>query len=283
MNRRRFLGSTIGGGLGAWLLARRSAAAERIPAASIQNIGLQLYTVRNEMEKDFDGTLQKVAAIGYKEVEFGGYYKRSPAQVKAVLDANGLSAPSSHTLLSALRQNLDQTIESAVAMNHKYLVCAFLLPTERGSVDNYKKLGDVFNQVGSKCKAAGIQFAYHNHDFEFVPQDGKLPYDVLLAATDSELVKLELDLYWITKGGQQPLDYFTRYPGRFPMLHVKDMDNTSKKFFTEVGRGVIDFRPIFTKAAQAGVKHYFVEQDSCPGSPFDSIKTSYDYLRKLSF
>jgi sugar phosphate isomerase/epimerase len=283
IDRRTFLGSMALGGLGALLLTGRAYSGPGSSRSVIHRIGLQLYTVRAEMEQDFEGTLRKVAAIGYKEVEFAGYFKRTPQQVTAVLAAAGLTAPSSHVLLASLRTDLDRTVEAALAIGHKYIVCAYLLPTERGSLDSYKRLGDTFNQAGSRCKAAGLQLAYHNHDFEFSPMEGKLPYDVLLAATDPELVKFEMDLYWITKGRQKPLDYFLRYPGRFPLLHVKDMDNTPRQFFTEVGNGLIDFRPIFAKAQEAGVKHYFVEQDVCPGSPFDSIKTSFEYLRKMNF
>ena len=138
-------------------------------------------------------------------------------------------------------------------------------------------------RAGEDCKKAGIQFGYHNHDFEFAAMEGQMPFDYLLKQTDPKLVKIELDLYWITKARQQPEKYFAMYPGRFELFHVKDMDNTPKEFFAEVGRGLIDFKSIFQQSKKAGVKHYFVEQDETPGSPFDSIKISYDYLSKLKF
>jgi sugar phosphate isomerase/epimerase len=249
----------------------------------IERIGLQLYTLRNELEKDFEGTLARVAEIGYKEVEFAGYYNRSPKQVKEVLIAGGLSSPAAHVTLRVLGENWDKTVEAAAEIGHQYLICAFLFPNERRSLDDYKRHADAFNRAGEVSKKAGIEFGYHNHDFEFEPLDGSVPYDVLLKGTDPKLVKMELDLYWAVKAKQDPLKYFAAHPGRFPLFHVKDMDNTPKQFFTEVGRGVIDFKRIFGQGDKAGVKHYFVEQDQCPGPPLDSIKISFDYLKKLEF
>ncbi|MES1221669.1 MAG: sugar phosphate isomerase/epimerase, partial [Bacteroidota bacterium] len=130
------------------------------------------------------------------------------------------------------------------------------------------------------CKAAGIQFCYHNHDFEFEQEDGKYKYDVLLNETDPALVKMEMDLYWVSKAGQDPIKLFEKHPGRFPLWHLKDMDGTADHAFTEVGNGTIDFKKIFTHAGKAGMKYFFVEQDKCPGSPFDSITKSIGYIKK---
>ena len=282
INRRRFLKSAAGASFGGLWIAHTSFG-RNLVKNKMKAIGLQLYTVRNQMEKDFDDTLAKVASIGYKEVEFAGYFNRTPQQVKSVMSANGLTSPSTHVSLKALSENWQKTIETAAAIGHRYLICAYLVPEERKSLDDYKRHADEFNRAGEACKKAGIQFGYHNHDFEFPPLDGAVPFDLLLQKTDANLVKIELDLYWIIKAKQDPLKYFASHPGRFPLLHVKDMDNTPKQFFTEVGRGVIDFKPIFAQSRKAGVKHYFVEQDQCPGSPLDSIKVSFDYLSKLEF
>jgi sugar phosphate isomerase/epimerase len=249
----------------------------------LSRIGLQLYTVRRELEKDFEGTLAKVAALGFSEVEFAGYFNHTPQQVKSVLARNNLSAPSAHISTSALRADLQPTIDAASTIGHQYIICAYLSAEERKSLDDYKRFIDLFNSAGERFKKASLQFGYHNHDFEFVPIDGKIPYDMILAGTDQKIVKMEMDLYWITKAGQSPLKYFSSHPGRFPLVHVKDMDATPKRFFTEVGRGVIDFKQIFENADKAGIKHYFVEQDETPGSPFSSIKTSIDYLKQLEF
>ena len=282
INRRRFLETAAGASFGGLWLAQagfgRNFVKNRMKA-----IGLQLYTLRNQMEKDFDDTLARVASTGYREVEFAGYFNRTPQQVKSVLSANGLTSPSAHVSLKALSDNWQKTIETAAMIGHRYLICAYLVPEERKSLDDYKRHADTFNRAGEACKKAGIQFGYHNHDFEFPALDGSVPFDLLLQKTDPKLVKIELDLYWIIKAKQDPLKYFAAHPGRFPLLHVKDMDNTPKQFFTEVGRGVIDFKPIFAQSGKAGVKHYFVEQDQCPGSPLDSIKVSFEYLSKLEF
>lgn len=286
LNRRTFLRQTactatglIGGAIALNTLDMTTAFA----AAKLNKIGVQLYTVRNEMAKDFDGSLSKIAEIGYKQVEFAGYYNRTPEQVKALLTKLGLESPSVHVPLADLQNNLPKAIEAAKVIGHRYLICPFLMPQERKTMDQYKQLAATLNKAGDACKKAGLQLAYHNHDFEFAAMDGKLPYDVLLSETDKNLVKMELDLYWIVKAKQDPIAWIDKHPGRFVAFHVKDKDATPKEFFTEVGRGTIQFKPIFAKSKKAGVDLFIVEQDQCPGSPFDSLKISYDYLKKLEY
>jgi len=283
MNRRLFLHHSFAGALGALCLEKSNLMASIAPKSKLSKIGLQLYTVRRELEKDFEGSLKKVAALGFSEVEFAGYFNRTPQQVKSILAQNNLVAPSVHILPAGLRSNLQQTIDAAKTIGHQYVVCAYLLPEECKSLDDYKKLIDLFNDAAGRLKKAGLQFCYHNHDFEFMAIDDKIPYDLILAGTDPQTVKMELDLYWIAKAVKDPLKYFSAYPGRFPLVHVKDMDATPKRFFTEVGRGTINFKEIFADSAKAGIKHYFVEQDETPGSPFESIKVSIDYLKQLEF
>lgn len=278
VNRRRFLGTASLAFVGSACLSSPVFAVRK----RLNKIGLQLYTLRKEMAEDFAGTLGKVAAVGYKEVEFAGYFDRKPQEVKATLDKLGLTAPSAHAPLASVDKDLQSVIETAKVIGHKYIVCPYLMPNERATLADYHKLGVIFNRAGEACRKAGIEFAYHNHDFEFVPLDGKMPYDLLLAETDPKLVKMELDLYWIVKAGQDPLAYMGNHPGRFPLVHVKDMDNTPKKAFTEVGRGTIDFKKIFAMSKKAGVRHYFVEQDQS-NSPLESIKVSFDYLSKMNF
>jgi sugar phosphate isomerase/epimerase len=277
--RRQFMTHVASGLLGGLVVAQNGLG--NYIKGSVDPIGLQLYTVRRELQNDFEGTLARISAIGYREVEFAGYYERTPQQVKAILDKNHLSAPSAHTQLQGMRQNLDKLIEAAHVVGHRYLVLAYLNADERKSLDDYKGVIESLNKAGEACQKAGVQLAYHNHDFEFPPLDGVVPYNLMLKETDSKLVKMELDLYWITKAGQSATKYFAAHPGRFALVHVKDMDNTPKRFFTEVGRGVIDFKQLLPQAKKAGVKHFFVEQDETPGSPLDSIKISYDYLHGL--
>ncbi len=279
LNRRTFLQQTVCSAAGALALNLTPAQA----AAKLSKIGVQLYTVRADMAKDFDGSLKKIAELGFKEVEFAGYYNRTPQQVKTLLGQLGLEAPSAHVPIDALRNSLDKTIEEAKIMGHRYLICPFLMPPERKSLDQFKQHAALFNKAGEACKKAGIQFGYHNHDFEFQPLEGKLPMEVLLAETDKNLVKIELDLYWITYAKQDPLAYLAKHPDRVALFHVKDLDKTEKRGITEVGHGVIDFKTIFAKAPKGAIKHYFIEQDVTPGSPFDSLKFSIGYLKQLEF
>jgi sugar phosphate isomerase/epimerase len=253
----------------------------RLPAARIKRVGLQLYTVRHEMERDVEGTIARVAATGYKEVEFAGYFKKTPAEVRALLDRHGLTAPSAHIgsiAPDAWREGLD----AAHTIGHSYVVVPWIPVEARTGVDGYKKIAADFNRAAEQAHAAGLQFAYHNHDFEFAPVEGKLPYDILLAETDPKLVQMEMDLYWITKGGQDPLAYFARWPGRFPMVHVKDSLGPPDNTMADVGAGKIDWKRIFAKEQQAGIKHFFVEHDQ-PADAFASIRASCEYLRRLEF
>lgn len=277
MNRRTFLRNSAGAFAGTILSANVNY------ACTPSKIGLQLYTLRRNLARDFEETLRRTAALGIKEVEFAGYFNRTPLQIKNILKKHGLSAPSAHINVETLRRNLAQTLKDAGIIGHKYLVLGYLPAEERKSLDDYKALVELLNKAGKECRAAGLQLAYHNHDFEFEKIEGKVPYDLILAEADPQTVKMEMDLYWITKAGFDPLTYFEKHPGRFPLVHVKDMDGTPKKFFTEAGRGVIDFKKIFSKADKAGIEHYFIEQDESPGEPLESVKISLEYLRALKF
>lgn len=262
-----------------------------------QLIGLQLYTVRDAMETDPAATLAKVASIGFNSVEGATYtgsqkfYGMEPAAFSKILKANGLIMPSSHYRLGEEKHNneivkgtilyeWDKAVEDAAAVGIKYMVCAYLSLEERGNIDHYKLIAEHLNKAGEKCKKAGIQLCYHNHDFEFDSQDGVLPYDILLNNTSKDLVKMELDLYWVNKASKDPIALFNQHPGRFPLFHMKDMDNTAEKAFTEVGNGTIDFKTILKHAQKAGMQYFFVEQDRTPGDPFDSITKSINYIKK---
>jgi len=245
------------------------------------------------MKEDFEGTIAKVAQIGYKEVEFAGYFGRTPQQVRAVLDKNGLTAPSTHVQYDELDEKFPKVIEDSRTIGLEYIVCPWIPEELRKSPDIWKQASDKFNKCGEQTQKAGIQFGYHNHWFEFLPVNGKLPYDQLLADCDPKLVKMELDLCWITVGGSDPVKYFEKYPGRFPLVHVKDIKKLPKvtqagsqdfgsslKDITEVGSGMIAWKRIFAHSEQAGIKHYIVEHDN-PKQPLESIKTSYEYLKNL--
>ena len=258
-------------------------------------IGLQLYTVRDAMGKDPVATLAKVAAVGYNSVEGATYtgdekfYGMNPSEFKKVLKQNGLMMPSSHYRLGeeivngehqkgTMLNDWDRAVDDAAEVGLKYMVCAYLAESERGDIDHYKKVADGLNKAGERCKKAGMQLCYHNHNFEFEKQGDTYPYDILLSA-DKDLVKMEIDLYWIAKAGQDALKLFSEHPGRFPLWHVKDMDKTPQQNFAEVGSGIINFKEIFKHKEQAGMKYFFVEQDKTPGDPFVSITKSYNYIK----
>ena len=300
MDRRTFLGTMTA----TTLLVRRFALAA--DQRKIENIGVQLYTVRDLIAKDFDGTLAKVAAIGYKEVELAGfamdfsagkvtYFDRSPQDLRAALDRHGLVAISTHVNYKSLAPgNFPKVVEASQVLGHKYIVNPWIDEEVRKQPDGWKQVAATFNAAGELTQKGGMQFAYHNHWFEFLPVDGKLPYDILLAECDAKLVKMEMDLCWITAAGGDPLKYFARYPGRFPLVHVKDLmkipaitSGGAQNFgdtvdLAAVGSGIIDWKRIFAHSKQAGIKYYFVEQDR-PKDAIASIRASYGYLEKFRF
>jgi sugar phosphate isomerase/epimerase len=273
MDRRSFLGTVTAAGI---LSNRLAWAAEK----KIEKVGVQLYTVRDQLKEDFAGTIAKVAKIGYREVEFAGYFDHSPQDVRRLLDENGLASPSAHIDYDHITTKLPEVIEAAKVVGHTYIVCPHISEELRSDDAGWKKVAQALNKAGAETKKAGIQLAYHNHNFEFKTFDGKSGYDILLAESDPKLVKMEMDLYWTVKGGADPLKYFTKFPGRFPLVHLKDMDKAGD--FAEVGSGTIDWKPIFAKSQEAGIKHYFVEQDQSK-DPFASIKSSYEFLHDLRF
>jgi sugar phosphate isomerase/epimerase len=273
MNRRTFLGTVTA----AALVARRIGLAA--DEHRIQKVGVQLYSVRDAMKADFDGTLARVSKIGYREVEFAGYFGRSPKEVKTALDRVSLASPSSHTPYDSLGDRFPAVLEGAKIIGQSYIVCPFV--DEKTRQGGWKQIAETLNRAGETAQKAGVQFAYHNHSFEFEPVDGKLPYDILLSETDPKLVKIEMDLFWAVKGGADPLAYFNRYPGRFPLVHVKGRGKSGE--MTEVAAdNSIDWKAIFAQSGKAGIQHYFVEHDE-PKDPFVSIQASYSFMSQVRF
>ncbi len=233
------------------------------------------------MQQDFDGTLAKVAAIGYREVEFAGYFGRAPKDVKNSLDRVGLVSPSAHFDYSYLGDKWPSVLESANVIGQQYLVCPWIDEKIRQEPGSWQRAAETLNRAGDAARKAGIQFAYHNHAFEFEPVEGKLPYEILLNETDPHLVKMEMDIFWLVKGGADPVRYFSRYPGRFPLVHLKGRDQHGA--MTEVAAdNSIAWPAVLAHSDQAGIEHYFVEQDE-PKSEFASIQASFRYLHQLRF
>lgn len=281
--RRSFL-RAAGGMIGALAVAPGASVLRAVGAdggvgrrAIAGSIGIQLYTVRGLMQRDAAGTLEKIAKIGYQEVEFAGLYGKSAKEMRSLLDRFGLAATSSHIGTAEMRGDWERTLEDAVTLGQRYITCAWIDAGDR-TLNGYREIADLFDRSGEAARTAGLQLCYHNHDFEFRRVEGVVPYDLLLSECDHDLVKMEMDIYWLVKGGRDPLEYFQWYPGRFPLLHVKDMDAAGK--MVDVGQGVIGFRGIFEHAAQAGMQHFFVEHDE-PKDPLATARVSYDYLRSL--
>jgi len=258
-----------------------------------KDFGVQLWTVRDAMKEDPIGTLKAIKEIGYTDVENAGYsegkfYGMSANEFKQQLKDMGLKMRSGHVPLGWNTPDMKKTMAADfeavcadhVALGTKYVVCPWV--NADGKLDNYKKLAELMNECGETAKKHGLQFAYHNHDFEFKAIDNQIPYDILLNETDKDMVDFELDLYWIKKGGANWEDYFKNHAGRFSLWHVKDMDNTEKAFFTEVGNGIIDWDPIFAMSETSGMKHFYVEQDDCVDyKPLESIKISHDFVKEM--
>ena len=289
ISRRTFLGTSTAGlaALAAGACAGRpdsSKGAESDTTApgamtSPAYVGAQLYTVRDLVARDMESTLYDIGLIGYGEVEFAGYHGRKPADIRVWLDRAGISAPSAHIEIETLRTDLAGAIAAAKVIGHQYLILGWLPPPK--TLAAWRELAGECNRFGEACRRAGLQFAYHNHDFEFGPVEGRIPYDILLEECDPALVKMQLDLYWAVKGGQDPVKLFERSPGRFPLVHVKDMaDMGGAQRMVDVGAGEIDFRRIFAHAGRAGLAHYIVEHDE-PADPMASLRTSFDNLQAL--
>jgi sugar phosphate isomerase/epimerase len=285
LTRRRFLGNAIGG-VAASVALGDALAAERL--AWTKPIGLELYTVREMFAKDPAKTLKDVAAAGYKEVEVSPGVK--PEELKQYLRAAGLSAPSGYFESPKTLDEWKKSVEEAHNYGLQYIVVGdnpILTP------DEWKKRADLYNECGKASLAAGIQFCYHAHFHEFADLGGTCGYDILLERCPEKLLKMEMDIFWVTYAGKDPLPYWKRYPGRFPLLHIKDLrkgvainpkespSEHGPNPFAPVGQGTIEWAKIFAHVHEAGAQHIFVEQDRCNLPPLEAIKISYEYLRKL--
>ena len=249
-------------------------------SAGKKDVGIQLYSVRNEMLADAKGTLLKIGAIGYKEIESarsdkGNYYGLQPREIKSILSDNGMTLRSGHIHVDDDFQN---SIDEAAETGQQYLISA-VLPSPGQTVDNYKKSAELLSKAGEQCKKSGLTFGYHNHNSEFDEVDGKILYDVLLENVDPKYVIMEMDLGWIINAGKDPLAYFKKYPGRFPLWHLKDMDPVKKRS-TEFGKGNVDIAGMFKHAKESGMKYYFIEQEEYTNNAFESMTYDYNWLQK---
>jgi sugar phosphate isomerase/epimerase len=249
--------------------------------ATPKNAGVQLYSVRKEMLADATGTLKQLAKIGFKELESarsdkGHYYGLKPKEIKKIAADLGMTLRSGHAHVD---KNWQRTVAEAVEAGQEYLICSSM-PTHGQTIENYQKTADTFNKAAEECKKHRLIFGYHNHEEEFEKVNGQVLYDILLERTDPKLVKMEMDLGWIVVTGNDPFKYFQKYPNRFPLWHLKDMDLT-KKQSTEFGKGAVDIKKLMANGKKAGMKYFFVEQEEYTVSAFDSLQHDYNYLKAL--
>jgi sugar phosphate isomerase/epimerase len=278
-SRRSFLKSTAAVAVSATAL-RLSAKPLGLP------IGLQLYSVRDLLPKDFDGTLAKVRADGYTEVEAAGYWDRTAPEFRKAMDKAGLRCTSTHHTLALLLEHGDDLIEYGHVLGLDYIVCPW--PRRRDpalagelTLDDWRWVAGELNRIGEKVKAAGMVFGYHNHGPEFGSEGGVVFYDELLRLTDPKLVCFEMDCGWVASAGRNPVDYLGKTPERFPLLHVKDMVKGANGQFhsTVMGRGVVDYKPILRAATS--LKHYYIEQEEFDMDPIEALRLDAEYMKKL--
>ena len=301
-SRRDFLRVSATGALGAFVISKGNWETTGKPSGSTTvadpktfGIGLQLYTIRDAMGKDVPGSLRKVSDIGYKYVELASYangkfYGYEPAVFKKMVNDMGMEILSSHAGVNPNGITIDEAkkmAEDHAKLGAKYCMQPFVNEGDRKSVASYQKMVAEWNKVGKIMKETGVQFGYHNHNFEFDMVEGKVPYfDIFLAEMDKNYMTMELDLFWVTKAGQNPVELFRKYPGRFQLFHMKDMYTKEAPFFktasndfAPVGAGLINFKEILAAKNIAGMKYMFVEQDNAgDNKPFDAIKTSITNL-----
>ncbi|MBZ9730073.1 sugar phosphate isomerase/epimerase [Salegentibacter sp. JZCK2] len=254
-------------------------------------LGLQLYSLRESIGDDVRGTIEKVAKVGFKEVETYGYspdnkfWGFSVAEFKDMIHSNGMTTPSGHYSLDPYLSkdgtdaDFATALEVAQGLDQKYLVIPHISEALRTSIDDYKRMAEKLNRAGEMCKDAGLKLAYHNHAFEFDDFNGENGLQVFLENTDEDLVDFELDIYWVVRAGIDPVALFEKYPGRFPLWHVKDMSKSNNEMNTEIGSGSIDYNKVFKKAKLAGGKHFIVEQENFEMDPYESLSQSYNYIK----
>lgn len=283
MKRRQFLQRTAASAAGLLML----------PAVSCSGgykdqMGLQLYTLRESIFQDPKQVLKMVADCGYKELETFAYedgkiYGMPFAEFGSYVDDLGMKVVSGHYGLDLTRSDSwEEAISDAKSIGQKYMVVPYLNEPDRKNIDDYKKVCEQLNKAGETCNKLGMRFGYHNHAFEFESMQGEKPFDLMLAELDPDLVGIELDIYWVVRAGEDPTRYFDQYPGRFEQWHVKDMDKTDQDRNSNIGQGTIDYKALFFDQAKlSGMKHWYVEQESYPGEPIESVRANAAFLRSI--
>jgi sugar phosphate isomerase/epimerase len=283
MDRRAFL-TSLGLAAAATQLDCASASMGGAGSRRLRRVGIQLYTLRDDARRDLERTLGDIAAAGYKDVELlGGMnnFGMAPERVRALLDKNGLRAPSTHVGGSDF-DNLDRQFAAAATLGHKYIVLASL-PGEQRTLDDYRHWADRLNEAGKLARTHDLWIAFHDEAYDFPPIDGMVPYDVLVDRTDPAVVRLQLDTGNAAMGGRDPIDYMKKYGSRYWLFHIKDAPRLGSPTDAELGKGVIDFRRLLGMIDDIDDKFLYVEQETYPGAPLDSVRRDFDYISRLTF
>ena len=287
MNRRRFLRALgiapAAAALGCSVSSRPSAGASG--TRRLKRVGIQLYSLRDDARRDLDGTLAAIAAAGYDDVEMLGSannYGSSPAQVREMLDRHGLRARSTHVAASAL-DDLDRQLDGALAMGHDHLIVAGFPAERRRTLDDYRYWADRLNGAGAESRKRGVWVGFHNHADDLRPIAGAVPYDLLAERTDPSVVRLQLDTGNLAMAGRDPMEYMRRFGDRYWLFHIKDVPSLGASADTELGKGVIDFRRLLASIERIDEKHLFVEQETYPGAPIESVRRDYRFISALEF
>lgn len=285
MHRRDFV-TTLGSAVG---LLPLGCAGRTVTVTSgkrqLHRVGLQLYSLRDDARKDLEGTIANIAAAGYHDVELLGSmnnFGMPPARLRALLDRNNLRAPSTHVGGNAL-DDLNRQIEDAQTLGHEYITVASLPIAKPGKLDDYRRWADRLNEAGRIARERRIWIAFHNHADDFVVLDGEVAYDVFAARTDPSVVRLQLDTGNLAMAGREPMDYMKRYGERYWLFHIKDVPRLRAEADAELGKGIIDFRALLSSIDRIDEKHLFVEQETYPGAPLDSVRRDFVYLSQLQF
>jgi sugar phosphate isomerase/epimerase len=278
-DRRTFLATLTAATIGVAAGSRSLALPSLASRTKLKRIGIQLYTLRDAAAADLAGTLAALAKIGYKEIELAGFYNHPATEVRDILKANGLTAPSTHVGLDALQSSPAKLFADAKIVGNDFITVSSP-PGKHETLEDWKRIAAQFNTAGAQVKKEGFRFAFHNHDAEVRKLGNVVPLELLVQETDPALVSYEMDLYWVTFGGGDPLGLLARHPGRFKMLHIKDATAAPDRKMVDVGAGTIDFKTIFARAK--GVEHYFVEHDQ-PANALASAAASYKYLSNLEY
>src|SRR2546423_1964964 len=285
MNRREFLATLGVAAAGTQVGCASAGRSASTGTRRLKRVGIQLCSLRDDARRDLEGTLVNIARTGYKEVELlscMNNFGMPPDRLRAILDRNGLTAPSTH-VEAGIFNDLDRQIEAARILGHQYLIVASLPDADHLGLDDYRRWADRFNEAGARALRSNIRVGVHDEAWDFRMINGTTPYDVFVERADPAVVALQFDTGNTAVGGKDPLEYMKRYGNRYSLFHIKDAPSLGADHDVELGKGIIDFRRLLGMIDHIDEKHLYVEQETYPGVPLDSVKRDYAYISQLEF